>query len=338
MSNNQNSNDSNNSSSDSRSDDGLPFLLRFWILLLFDIASILSTCFILFFISINQRARTSIKNHILVILLIFGLAIQLIDVPFYLNFIVHSAVVPATPVTCLIWQLVDIGVYNESIFLMAWMAFERHIIVFHNQWLSTKRRRIFIHYVPICIIIFYFAVYYMYVLYFYPCEKIYDYTSMYCGYSPCYANDKNLNTWDTIVNNVIPSVFEPFITLAFICRVLWQKYRSHQPIQWRKQRKMTIQLLTLSIPDFICNFTISILYITHICGLPLDFGANILPYLYFLAYFITFIFSFICLVSMVDVKNIIREKILGRQRVAAIAPIRVTIKPTIYNATLTSKV
>ncbi|CAF4087873.1 unnamed protein product, partial [Rotaria sp. Silwood2] len=108
MSDSQGSNDSGNSSSDGSFDSLPPFVARFWILLPPEIASTLCTFIVLFYIFTNRKARSSIKNHVLVILLLLGLAIQLIDVPFYLNYIVHSAVVPTHPSTCLIWYFVDV--------------------------------------------------------------------------------------------------------------------------------------------------------------------------------------------------------------------------------------
>ncbi|CAM4848742.1 unnamed protein product [Rotaria magnacalcarata] len=333
MSDNQYSNNSDNNSSGSSSNGGLSLVARFRILLPFNIVSTISTFIVLFHIFINRRARTNIKNHIFIILLIFGLTVQLIDVPLYLNFIVHGAVVPATPVTCLTWKFVDTGLYIGLICLMGWMAFERHIIVFHERLLATRKRRIIIHYIPISIIILYYVIYYMYVLMFYPCENSYDYTSVYCGYSVCYTNNINLKTWDTIVNNVIPPLLEPLMTLSFLFRVIWHKHRSHQPMHWRKHRKMAIQLFALSIPNFFINFPVDVLLIAQLCGIPSNLGDNMLAYFYFLSYFVIFIFSFICLVSFIDIKKIVQEKIVGRRSVATVAPTRIALRPTTYGAT-----
>ncbi|CAF3536231.1 unnamed protein product [Rotaria socialis] len=326
MSDTQVSNDSGNSSFGGNSDILIPHAARFWILLPPDIASTLCTFVTLIYIFKNQKARSNIKNHVLIILLLFGLAIQLIDVPFYLNFTVHSAVIPANPSVCQIWSFVDIGLYNGTIILMAWMSFERHILVFHDQWVSTRKKRIIIHYIPISSIILYVFIYYIYVIYFYPCKHDYDYASIYCGSSTCYTDDKILNWWDIFANSVIPSLLEPFITLSFLFRVIWQKHRSHQPMQWRKRRKMTIQLMGLAIPNFSLNFPLSVLYIAQLCGMPFYSESDVTSYMYFFCYFITFIFSFICLISIVDVKKVFLEKIFHRQR-QPLTRFTVTVKP-----------
>ncbi|CAM4958314.1 unnamed protein product [Rotaria socialis] len=112
---------------------------RFWILLLFDIPSVACAFFVLFCIFIDRKLRSNVKNHVLVIILLLGIGSQLIDVPFYLNFLVQSSVVPAKPSICLLWWFVNIGMYDGGVLFMAWTAFERHIIVFHEQWISTKQ-------------------------------------------------------------------------------------------------------------------------------------------------------------------------------------------------------
>ncbi|CAF4175708.1 unnamed protein product, partial [Rotaria magnacalcarata] len=108
MSDTQGSNNSDNSSSGGNSDILIPYVARFWILLPSDIASTLCTFVALFYIFKSRKARSNIKNHVLIILLLLGLTIQLIDVPFYLNYTVHLAVTPANPSVCLVWNFVDI--------------------------------------------------------------------------------------------------------------------------------------------------------------------------------------------------------------------------------------
>ncbi|CAF3730329.1 unnamed protein product [Rotaria sp. Silwood1] len=82
----------------------LSAFVRFWILILFDIPSIACTFFLLFHLILNRTLRHEINNHIIIILLIFGLAGQLIDIPLYLTFITHAGIVfPSTSATCLIW-------------------------------------------------------------------------------------------------------------------------------------------------------------------------------------------------------------------------------------------
>ncbi|CAF4524902.1 unnamed protein product, partial [Rotaria socialis] len=207
---------------------------RFWILLLFDIPSVACAFFVLFCIFIDRKLRSNVKNHVLVIILLLGIGSQLIDVPFYLNFLVQSSVVPAKPSICLLWWFVNIGMYDGGVLFMAWTAFERHIIVFHEQWISTRKRRIIIHYLPMLFLILYIFIYYTCAIYYFPCENTYDYTLPYCNELPCYANDPIMGMWDWIADVASPTFLEALLSLAFIFRVLWQKHHFHLPIHWRK--------------------------------------------------------------------------------------------------------
>ncbi|CAF3759318.1 unnamed protein product [Rotaria socialis] len=244
--------------------------VRFWILLLFDIPSVACAFFVLFCILIDRKLRSSIKNHVLVIILLLGIGAQLIDAPFYLNFIVHSSVVPSNPSTCLLWGFVNIGMYDGGVIFMPWTAFERHIIVFHEHCISTRKRRIIIHYFPMLFLILYIFIYYIYVIYYFPCENTYDYTLPFCGALPCCDYDPIMSMSDWIVNVASPTFLEALLSLAFIFRVLWQKHHSHLPIQWRKHRKMAIQLMSLYSLNMAINVPLSTINIAYFCGLSYD--------------------------------------------------------------------
>jgi hypothetical protein len=44
-------------------------------------------------------------------------------------------------------------------------AIERHILIFHDRWVSTRKKRIFNHYIPIIALVLYCLLYYMIVIY-----------------------------------------------------------------------------------------------------------------------------------------------------------------------------
>ncbi|CAF1058801.1 unnamed protein product [Rotaria magnacalcarata] len=309
---------------------------RFWILLLFDIPSVACAFFVLFCIIIDRKLRSNIKNHVLVILLLFGIGSQLIDIPFYLNFIVHSSVLPSKPSTCLLWWFVDTGMYDGGVIFMAWTAFERHIIVFHEQWISTRKRRIIVHYFPMLFLILYIFIYYIYAIYYFPCENTYAYILPFCGESPCYAYDPIMGMWDWVVNIVTPTFLEAFLSLSFIFRVLWKKHHSHLPIHWRKHRKMAIQLMSLSSLNIAFNIPLSIINIAYFCGLSYDIGVEATQYFTFLCYFVIFLFPFICLASISGVKKTFNERILRRRRLL-LQRFTVTVKPENFSLQTTKR-
>ena len=38
-------------------------------------------------------------------------------------------------------------IYSLQVTLFAWASIERHILIFHDQWVSTQSRRLFVHYI-----------------------------------------------------------------------------------------------------------------------------------------------------------------------------------------------
>jgi hypothetical protein len=43
---------------------------------------------------------------------------------------------------------------------MAWLAIERHILIFHDRWVSNRRGRFLFHYLPLIILVTYILVFY----------------------------------------------------------------------------------------------------------------------------------------------------------------------------------
>lgn len=290
----------------------LPRPVRFWILLLLDIPSIACALFMLYHLLHDRTQRQALHNHVIIILLALGLGTQLIDVPLYMAFINNGGYVkPAAPATCQIWWLACFGMYNGGTILMAWAALERHILVFKFQWTSTRRGRLVVHYFPIAALLVYIVLFYVYAIFFLPCESTYEYTLPICNAYPCYQADEFLGMWEFIVNNIVPSLLVAFGSMALLVRVVQQKRRLNQRVQWRKQRKMTIQLISLSALNIVFNIPLNLVALAHLCGLPESYGAEAQHYFYFSCYFLIFFFPFVCLMSYSDLWTKVKQKVCG---------------------------
>jgi len=308
------SNDSANGDSFESSEISLPRTVRFWLLLLFDIPSLICTFLLVYHIIYDQALRKALSNHVIILLLILGSTSEFFDVPSYLAFIANSGIVkPSVPSTCLIWWFVDIGMYNGGTIMMAWASIERHILIFKYQWVSTRKGRFLSHYFPIIILLLYIFIYYIYVLFIFPCENAYDYTLPICNQYPCYQSDPFFGIWDLIVNTTVPSLVVAFMSMALLIRVIQQKSRLNQHNQWRKQRKMTIQLVSLSALNVVFNIPLNLVSLAHLCGLPADYGVEAEQYFYFSCYFLIFFFPFVCLFSYPEVVTKFKSNILCRK-------------------------
>ena len=214
---------------------------------------------------------------------------------------------------------------------MAWVALERHIIVFHDRLFSTRRKRIYFHYTPLLLFILYNNIYYVYAIYYYPCQNTYNYALPVCDVFPCYQNDNNMRMWDLFANCIMPSLLEALFSVTFLFRVMWHRYHSPLPFQWRKQRKMTIQLMFFSSLNVAFNVPSNIINIAQQCGAPHDFGVNALQYMYFFCYWVIFLFPFMCLATINGINTVFGKILHLRPQMTLFTA---TVKPDGTNANI----
>ncbi|CAF3437326.1 unnamed protein product [Rotaria sp. Silwood1] len=178
----------------------IPRPIRFWLLLLFDIPSIICSLFLFFHLFINKNLRSQLVNHAMIVLLIIGLIIQLVDIPFHLIFLRFGIVLPSIPFICILWWFIDLGLYNGFTIIMAWSSIHRYLFIFHDQIFFQGKKRFLFHYLPLIILILYILIFYIIVIIFPPCMHTFDYTLPVCNDYPCYLDDFILGLWDSIVN------------------------------------------------------------------------------------------------------------------------------------------
>ncbi|CAF0858411.1 unnamed protein product [Adineta steineri] len=259
----------------------------------------------------NRTHRYALHNHTILLILIFGLPIQLIDINFYLIFFYYNSVQPSQPIVCLLWWFADYGCEIGVIVLMAWLAIERHILIFHDRLLLNRRGRFLFHYLPLIILVTYILLFYLIVIFLLPCENNYLYTVPVCGDSPCYESYGILGMWEFVVHLCTPILSEGIASIALILRVQIQKQRLRQSNRWRRQRRMIIQLLLVSTLNIGINIPSSILLITHLCGLQSDYEVEAQLYFFFLQYFVILLFPFISLSQFPDLRKTMKVKLLN---------------------------
>ena len=272
--------------------------VRFWILIILDSSSTVCAIYLLYHLLVNRTLRKSISNHVIIILLLMGLATQLIDVPLYLVFILNNGIVaPTNATTCIFWWFACFGMYNGGTVLMAWAAFERHIIVFHSQSTSTRRGRFWLHYLPVFLLLAYVFIFYTYCLLFFPCENAYEYRLPFCNALPCYQEDSFVGVWEFTMNNIVPSLLVALFSGTLLLRVVRHKLRLNQQVQWKKQRRLILQLAAISSLNIVINIPLNLVSLARLCGLPEDYGVEAQHYFYFSCYFLIFFFPFVCLIA-----------------------------------------
>ncbi len=296
------------------SSDSIPPIVKFWFYLVLLIPSIICTLFVLYYLLFDRTLRHSLNNHVIIVLLFTVLFCELTQYPWMLYYHAHGNIWSRPYIFCFIWGFIDWAVYMLQLLLFAWASIERHILIFHDRWVATKKKRFFVHYLPPVIIIIYWLIFYTYV-YFYPsCQNHFDSSQMICM-TVCSFDSFSFHAFDTLFNNIIPSLTIVIFSVALLVRILRQKYRIRHQIQWRKHRKMTIQTLSISILYLLITAPWAMIIFLRICGLPSNVGVTYENYATFIDYFIVLLFPFVALLSLPELSTKVKKLLhLHRQR------------------------
>jgi hypothetical protein len=298
----------------------IPHMIRFWSYLFSDILSLLCTLFTLYCLLHDRALRQALNNHIIIVLLIIGLIYELTDIPWILRNSHYDVPWLASPTFYLFWVFFDYAFYSLQIALFAWATIERHILIFHESWVSTKKKRFFVHYFPIGAITIYYIIYYSMVHFVPNCENSFDAFLAGSVFIPCSLDRTFLGLWDLIVHQVIPTFIIVIFCAALLLRVVLQKRRMNQPVQWRKYRKMTIQLLTISTIYMLFNAPWVLTIFAYQYGLPDDIATLLLMYMGYLTYYVIFSFPFVCCLSLPELRTKIQQIFFCKQVRQRIGP------------------
>jgi hypothetical protein len=303
---------------------------RFWLYFPVLIPSIVCSVFVLYHLLVDRTLRRALNNHVIIVILSLGLFFELTDVVWLIHYYrVRNALI-WTPAFCLIWVYIDVAGFVTISILVAWASIERHILIFHDKWVSTRRGRLFIHYIPLIIFLLYPIIFYIFIFFVISCEQSLDYTITRCGYSYCALYNPTIGGYDSVVNGIIPTFSIVIFSVLLLTRVLWQKRRLRQQIHWGKYRKMAIQLLSISSIYFFLYFPTTVLYVLYTSGVPLS--DNALDYygssLYFTPHIVMLI-PFVTAVSLPELRAKFKVRALCcRQPTRAVAPEIMRMKRT----------
>ena len=288
--------------------------LRFWLLLVFDVPAITSSFFVLYCLLSNPASRQALHNHTVIVLIVLALIFQLIDVSWYLDFTRRGIAFSQQPAVCLVWWFVDLGVYSTAAIILAWMSIERHILVFHDRLLSTRAKRLAFHYLPLALLLIYATIYYTLVIFNPPCDNTFVYTIPVCGASPCHLFDPILGMWEMGIHGCLMTLVIASFNIGLLIRVVVKKRRSSQTFQWRKYRKMIVQLLSVSILYLTFSLPIMIMWVARLCGLPVNVGVEEQLVTFFLTYWVMLLLPIVSLTSLPELKKKVRDLLCGKSR------------------------
>ena len=220
----------------------------------------------------------------------------------------HSDMWERSYTFCAIWAFIDWSLYVLQLLLFSWASIERHILIFHDKWVSTKRRRFWIHFFPLIAIPTYWFVIYSYI-YFYPsCPNNFDPTVMLCV-AACLYDDAVIRGLETFLHNTLPNIVIIVFSFGLLVRVTWKKYRVHQAMRWRKSRKMTVQLMSISGMYLIVTAPWGLTNFLRLCGWWSKSVTDLDNYVFFISYYIVFLFPFVALTSLPNLRTRLKRMV-----------------------------
>lgn len=307
--------------------------IRFWSFLFANILSLICGIFDLYYLLTDRKLRQALHNHVFIVLLFIGIFYELTNIPWILYNDFNRRPIVRSEIFYFFWTYTNYSFYSLQVELFAWATIERHILIFHDGWLSTKRRRFFIHYFPIIVIIVYYIIYFAFV-HFYPfCKSNFDGFLAGGIHIPCVFHRTVLGLWDLNFHQVLPTLVIVTFSIALLVRTIIQRNKLSHGTHWTRYKKMIIQLLSISIIYIAFNGPWVLVIFVFQFGLPEHITNVALLYTGFLYYYVIFVYPFVCCLSLPELRQKAHEKLCCFMKKKQTANTNTTMKSGVTSKT-----
>ncbi|CAF3413521.1 unnamed protein product [Rotaria socialis] len=221
---------------------------KFFILISLQIPAIIISLLIFVFFINHRTTLNALQNQALLLLLIVGFVELTADLPMPIRYYYLGYVTPATPGYCNWWTFFEYSIHLISELLMATISIQRHALIFSANLFRSRLNLYVLYYAPLAICVTYPFIFYIFIILISPCDGTqWDYTSNLCGYANCYLlYNRFLGMYDWAANNGSPAIIIMLANFALVLRVIRHKRRQQGGYSWKKQRRMTLQLVFIS--------------------------------------------------------------------------------------------
>ena len=249
----------------------LSYSLKFTILVILEVPSILVSLGIFVHFVSSRAVRTAYHQHSVFVLLFVNFLQITTDIPMSLDYYRSGGLVrPATNAYCTWWTFYDYSFFAVNADLTAWISIERHLLIFHHGLLGGvgSWKRWSLHVVPWIVCLLWGPLFYMLTnVSGLVCTNTWYFDTIFCGQS-CFAT----TTWglvDIFVNNVMAIAIILSANVILIIRVVYQRMTvvAQTRINWHHQRKMVLQLSTISVTYLMIWLPLAIILLIS-SGLP----------------------------------------------------------------------
>ncbi|CAF0897415.1 unnamed protein product [Adineta steineri] len=273
---------------------GLSTISFLWLHIIPLIPSLMVTIFILYYLLKTRVLRTALNNHVIILMLFFGLVLELTDTIWFIHFYRTGSALSLTREFCLAWAYIDASLFVSVSLQMSWATIERHIIIFHSNLFATKRKRFFFHYLPLFIVSVWPLIFYFITLLILPCNLPFDYNRRLCGHDDCINLIEWIAIFDSIAHYMVPSFITLIFSITLFVRVVYHKCR-------------------IDAPPMILN-------VAYLSGLSSDVASDYYNSMLDLSLWIILFTPFACITSLPDLKAKCKNLITFRRRTHAVRP------------------
>ncbi len=199
----------------------------------------------------TKNTLRSLPNHLIICLLIVStwmISIDLLTTEFYFW---NKSVPIQTSWACKFYNLSFFWISGLNRMFMAFMSIERHFIVFRPQLYRIRRLRYILHYFPILILILCSFTYSIVTNVILTCPQLhFRYTQYLCGFtcSLLLPNTTMIYVWFQVF---FPTMITIIACILLPIRFLIKK-RNLQRLEWRRARKMILQMSTIASTYTLC--------------------------------------------------------------------------------------
>lgn len=233
-----------------------------------------------------------------------------IELPVTFSYLYRGRLVPSTYHFCLYWIFVDYLLFSYNLWITAVASIQRYILIYHKNFMNARAK----HYTPIILVLIFFLIWYVVLIFFYQCEQQFDYTQTWCA-GPCYLYQGIIGTIDWIISSLGPVILTAVFNIFLVGRVLHQKFKLQGHRAWRTTRKLTIQLLPITILSLTVYVPIVVFALTRIWFDPYFLLEFTIYYFAYAGYLVPLITPFVLLISLPEIITAMKQLCCSANRV-----------------------
>lgn len=228
--------------------------------------------------------------------MICNFLITSMELPITLVYLHFGQLIPSSYSLCLFWIFINYLLFPASAWIMAIASIQRYIFIFHKHLMNSS----FKHYIPIFLPPIFLFIWYIVLIFFYPCQQQFDYTQMWC-FGACYVYQYIIGTIDWMISSVVPVLLTVIFNIVLILRVIYQKYKMQRGRTWRTTRKLAIQLLSISFLFLAIYLPLIIFGLIRLWIDPLFLFVFTMNYYAYAIYCVPLLMPLVCLISLPEI-------------------------------------